>query len=312
METAAAQAMNGYGSVAAIVVTYNSQEVISDCLDSLGRALDGVHGSSIIVADNRSHDGTCELADHHATRARLLRLDRNGGYAAGFNAGAAVAGPVDALLVLNPDVRLAPGSVLELLKVLALPATGVAVPKVLSPEGQVDPDLKREPTVLRALGEAVLGGHRAGRFEALGEMVTVPEQYEKPTCPDWAGGSVMLISRRCYDQLGEWDESFFHGSEETEFCLRARDHGWLVRYTPTAVAVHLGGGGEQSPYLRSLMVANRLELFRRRRGPARAAAYRGALLLNEALRAGRGPQHLAALLTLLTGRRPRLDGQPSR
>ena len=99
----------------------------------------------------------------------------------------------------------------------------------------------------------------------------------------------MLIDRRCYDALGGWDETFFHGSEETDFCLRARDAGWSVRFVPDAVAVHLGGDGARSTSLRPIMFTNRLELYRRRRGPRRALAYRLALALNEALRFYRGP-----------------------
>ena len=66
----------------------------------------------------------------------------------------------------------------------------------------------------------------------------------------------MLIDRRCYDALGGWDESFFLYSEETDFCLRARDEGWLVGYTPEAAATHIGGHRERTS-LRVLMVANR-------------------------------------------------------
>ena len=67
--------------------------------------------------------------------------------------------------------------------------------------------------------------------------------------------------------------------------------------------MHIGGHGERTA-LRSLMMANRVELFRRRNGPARTAAYRAALALHEGLRARRGPHYRAAAWTLLTGRRP--------
>jgi len=291
-------------SVGAVVVTYNSEADIAECLAALGPALEGVETSQIIVVDNASTDATCEVAERCAPEARLLRLTQNRGYASGLNAGAAVAGDLDALLVLNPDVRLSPGAVVPLLHALALPGTAVAVPKVLNATGALEPTLRRESTVLRALGEATLGGNIAGRSSRLGEMVTRPERYEAPTTVDWASGSVMLVSRRCYDALGGWDESFFHGSEETDFCLRAGDRGWSVRYAPGAIATHSSGSSERSPYLRPIMFANRLELYRRRRGRLRAVAFRVALALNEGLRSYRGAHHRATLATLLTGRRP--------
>jgi GT2 family glycosyltransferase len=292
-------------AVAAVVVTYNSADVIGDCLDALRRALVGVERAVVVVADNASHDDTCDFVERTAPDAHVLRLARNAGYAAGVNAGVAATRDADAWLVLNADVRMMPGSVQALLDALSTPGTGVAVPRLLGSDDQFLPSLKRESTVLRALGEAVLGGHVAGRFAALGEMDTRPQRYETPRTVDWASGAVMLIDRRCYGALGGWDETFFHGSEETDFCHRARDRGWTIRYTPEAVAVHLGGGGARSSTLRPIMFANRLELYRRRRGPRRAIAFRLALALNEALRLHRGPQHRATLRALLTGRAPR-------
>jgi GT2 family glycosyltransferase len=289
-------------SVAAVVVTYNSETVITECLAALDRGLDGVAGSTVVVVDNASSDRTCELVERSPVNASLIRRERNGGYAAGVNAGAESTASADALLVLNADVRLTAGSVGALVEALSVAGTGVAVPKILGPAGRVEPSLKRESTVLRALGEAVLGGTIAGRYEPLGEMVTRPERYAAPATVDWASGSVMLVNRRCYDALGGWDETFFHGSEETDFCHRARDHGWTVRYTPDAVAVHLGGGGAASPSLRPVMFVNRLELYRRRRGRRRAVLFRMALALNEALRAHRGAHHRLTLWALLQRR----------
>jgi N-acetylglucosaminyl-diphospho-decaprenol L-rhamnosyltransferase len=114
----------------------------------------------------------------------------------------------------------------------------------------------------------------------------------------------MLVDPLCYDTLGGWDETFSHGSEETDFCQRARDRGWTVRYVPDAVAVHLDGEGGRSTKVRPVMFANRLELYRRRRGLRRALAFRLALALNEALRRHRGPQHRKTLRAVLKGQRP--------
>lgn len=299
----------GGARVTAIVVTYESAGLIVDCLDALVEALgatDGTDGTQVIVADNASADATCDVVESQFPEVRVLRIDDNRGYAAGINAAARVAGDTDALLILNPDVLVERGSVGPLLEALSIDRTGIAVPRVLGPDGVLEPSLRRESTVLRALGEALLGGGRAGRHEALGEMVVDPGRYESSTTAACASGCAMLIGSRCFEELGGFDETFFHGSEETDFCLRAGDRGWSVRYSPDAVVEHLGGGGAQSSTLRPIMFANRLELYRRRRGPVRAVAFRGALALNEALRSWRGPAYRATLRRLLT------PGHPSR
>lgn len=307
--------MDSDGPLAVVIVTHNSASVIADCLDTLDRALaavqaDGAH--RVIVADNASTDATIDLVGGHPRVDEIVELGGNFGYAAGVNAGLASAGDVESVLILNPDVRLESQSVAALRRELRTSGVGIAVPKVRDRQGGVEPSLRRESSVLRALGEALVGGHRAGRYAAFGEMVTRREVYEIRGAPTWASGCAMLISSECARSVGAWDESFFHGAEEAEFCLRARDNGWSVGYTPDAEVVHLGGSSEVSPILRSIMVANRLELYRRRNGVLRASIFRAALVLNETVRFRRGAHHRAALKTLFTGQRPQIgDVRPS-
>ena len=303
MSTRPATTITTASSVAVIIVTYNSADVIGDCLDSLRAALMGVERAIVIVVDNHSTDSTCALVEQHDVSTCLVRLARNDGYAAGINAGVTVATDAEALLLLNPDARLAAGSGATLLATLAMANTGIAVPKITEPDGSLKHSLRREPTVLRMWGEALLGGLRAGRFDGFSEIVGRADRYRHPCVVDWASGAVMLVARGCHDALGGWDESYFLYSEETDFCLRARDHGWVVRYTPDASAMHIGGHGERTP-LRSLMMANRVELFRRWHGGVRTAAYRAGLAIHEMLRAGRGAHYRAAAWTLLLSRRP--------
>ncbi|KOU34459.1 glycosyltransferase family 2 protein, partial [Streptomyces sp. WM6368] len=87
---------------------------------------------------------------------------------------------------------------------------------------------------------------------------------------------------------GAWDESFFLYSEETEYCLRARDLGFVTRLEPSATATHLGGDSQVSPRLWTLLTLNRVRLYGRRNGPAATAAFRAAVLLRETSRAALG------------------------
>src|SRR5262249_13386304 len=151
----------------------------------------------------------------------------------------AVAEPDADILLLNPDIRLRPGSGKELRSALARPGTGIVVPRLERGDGHVIPVLRREPTVLRTLGDTVVGARRAGRSVRFGEAVMDERAYRTDSTSDWAAGSAMLISRACWNAVGPWDESFFLYSEETEFALRARDAGYATRLAPGALAVHL-------------------------------------------------------------------------
>jgi GT2 family glycosyltransferase/O-antigen ligase len=251
---------------------------------------------SLVFVDNASGDQSAALVRRLAPEATVVRLFENAGYAAGVNEAAAVAPPDLPLLVLNPDVRLMRGSLEPLLEALREPGVGIAVPRLLGPDGRLVHSLRREPTVLRALGEALLGG-RAGRLAALGEVVAGDRRYRTGATVEWASGAALLVSRECLDAVGPWDESFFLYSEETDFAIRARTLGWRVRYVPEAVAVHTKPESAPNGRLWTIMTVNRVRLYARYHSPAATSLYAGAVALGEAIRAHvrRDDRHRQAL-----------------
>jgi N-acetylglucosaminyl-diphospho-decaprenol L-rhamnosyltransferase len=289
--------------VAVVVVMYNSRSLLADFVASLEAGLAGVE-YELVAVDNASPDDSAELIQAIAPTTRVVRTGRNGGYAAGINAGVAEAGPHTAILVLNSDVRLGAGCVAELLKGLRQPNIGIAVPRLIDADGQVIDSMRREPTVARAFGDAILGAQQAGGFAALGEVVSDRRAYEHEQRTDWAEGSTQLISAECWSACGPWDESFFLYCEETEYNLRARDLGYATLYVPTAQATHLESGSGISHGLWTTQVLNRIKLFRRRHGRLATALYWLATLIREATRAslGRGNSRAAAWALLSPSR----------
>ncbi|MGA6163473.1 glycosyltransferase [Amycolatopsis magusensis] len=288
--------------LAVVLVTYNSAGVLEECLRSVRVAIDGIDGTRIIVVDNNSGDGTLEVAAAVCPEAEILRLPGNLGFAAAVNAGVELAGGAD-VLVLNPDIRLEPGAVRGMREALTVPGTGIAVPLLLDKIGRPAFSLRRKPTALRALGEALLGGTRAGLIPAFGELVVRHSRYREPGTADWATGAAWLASRECLAATGKLDERYFLYSEETEYMLRAGDAGYAVRFAPRAAATHLGGEQSTSPELWSLATTNRVRLRRQRAGRPAALVMWFAVVLNELLRVRRGPKHRLALRQLLRWRR---------
>jgi N-acetylglucosaminyl-diphospho-decaprenol L-rhamnosyltransferase len=285
-----------------VVVTFNSARVLPGLLSSLPDACKDVGEVELVVVDNASSDDTCEVLAEQAPDARLIRSGGNLGYAAGINLAACAPGRVerepDALMVLNPDIRLAPGAVRKLLDA-AGPGVGITVPRLTDADGNLLPTLRRRPTVLRAAGESLLGGDRAGRYPLLGELVRDEAAYTRAHDADWALGAAMLITAECNRRVGRWDESFLLYSEETDFALRAGDEGLKLRYTPDAQGTHIGGEAHVRPWLWSLLTTNRVKLYRKRHGPLRAGLFWLALALGEGLRALSGRETSRAAFAAL-------------
>lgn len=276
--------------VAVVIVTYNSAQVVGQLLDSLPQALGGL-SADVVVVDNGSQDSTCELLEARSD-CRVVR-SVNLGYAAGINRGVREAGRAPMVLVLNPDVVLAEGCVTRLAAALALPRTAVVAPRVLDADGSLQYSLRRESSILRSIGLNFT------RWPVFSEYVGREQDYDLAHTVDWALGAVLLFSRKCFDDLGGWDETFFLYSEETDFSLRARDRGWLTRYEPTAVASHIGGASGRSDSTHAMLIVNRVRLYRRRHGAAASWLYYAVNIASELSWALRGHRESRASVRAL-------------
>jgi GT2 family glycosyltransferase len=268
-----------------VIVTYNSAEVLAGCLDALPAGARGVRLTDVVVADNASDDESLRIAKEAGDLPiRTVQLGRNAGYAAGFNAGVELLEDFDAVVLMNPDCRVRPGSLAVLAESLSVSGRGIVAPRLVNPDGSLQPTLRRTPTVRGALAEAVLGGERAGRT-GLGELIFDEAAHRTPGQPAWVTGCVLMMSSAALREVGPWDEGFLLYSEETEFIFRAEDHGWTLWYEPAAVVEHKGGESNTHPGLAALLVVNKVRLFRRSNGRIRSTAYFLAVLLGETLRA---------------------------
>lgn len=280
--------MNG---LAMVVVTHNSAGSIEGLLNSIADAGSAAL-ADVIVVDNGSTDDTRERVRAHP-EVRLVS-QANVGYAAGINAGVAAAPEAAVYLILNADLRLWAGCVPALLDAIGSPGVGIAAPLVLTPEGVRQDSLRREPSLLRALG---LGWTGVALFS---EYVSGDAAYRDPCDVDWALGAALAFSRGCYDDVGPWDDSYFLYSEETDYCRRARDAGWKVRFTPFATVVHVGGGSGRNDTTHVMQIVNKVRYYARHHATATAWLYWGLTLLSELSWVVRGhPQSRASVTALL-------------
>ena len=289
--------------ISVVVVAFNSAPMLAPLLSSLPDAFTGVDYETIVV-DNGSSDGSADVAE--SAGCHVIR-STNEGYAAGINK-AVAASDAPYYMVLNPDTILEPGCARALLRAFDLPRTGVAAPLVLTEDGEWTPSLRREPTVLRSIGLT------RTRLPIFSEYVLERQPYRESSVADWAVGAALLVSRACHDEIGGWDASYFLYSEETDFCLRARDLGYLTRFEPAAKVRHIGGASGRSGTTHAMQVINRVRFYGRRHGAVHTYLYFVANLVSEASHVLRGhPESRVAVTALLfPSRRPPQIGASDR
>lgn len=289
-----------------VVVTYNSANHLSRFLDSIALAL--VEGDArVIVVDNGSTDDTVALAQAHPS-VHLVETGSNRGYAGGINAGRRHAAPGCPVVVANPDLRFHAGALDHMLDAVRLPGVGAVACRLVDDAGNTLPSLCREPTILRAVGDSLLGSWVQRRPAWSSEFVDDLERYEHDQDIDWATGAAWVVSPACDERVGEWDESYFMYSEEVDYARRVRDAGFRIRYVADAVATHDEGGSGRSDDLRALLELNRVRYYRRHHGRIASAVFRIAVGLRGVLRCWSGRDRRAALVALGLAAPPQFSG----
>jgi GT2 family glycosyltransferase len=269
-------------TLSAIVVNYRSAALAARCVASLAReiAAEGWE-AEILLVDSAS--GAAEAAALAAIpHARRLLLAENRGYAGGVNAGLARASG-ELVLVSNPDVEYAPGSLGPLAAAARDPRVGAAGPAAFWDAGQ---RLRMPPGFAPGFGRD-LAQYLAGRVPALDDRRFAA--FAREALGLWAEGGdaahlngfSLMARRSVFARVGGFDESYAHEFEETDWEERALESGLLLRYVPAARVTHLWGGssrGEPEPAEARRASARRL--YRRRRfGRLRAALLEGAAKL---------------------------------
>ena len=227
-------------AVRVVVVTYSPGASLAAFLASLRTATTAAY--DVVLADNGSTDGSVERAA--GPGVELLRTGGNLGYGKAANLGASGAG-ADWIVVANPDVTWAPGALDELLAAGARwPGAGCLGPAIRTPEGRLYPSARAFPSLGRGLGHASFGWWWPSNPWTRAYRAEQGRPVEGAT--GWLSGSLMLLRREAFEQVGGFDPKYFMYCEDMDLCRRLAEAGWQNVYVPTAVITHVGGQSTQA------------------------------------------------------------------
>ena len=215
--------MAGPPRLSVVVVTYDSADAIGASLRALLPQL--AVGDELIVVDNASSDGTVEEVRTAAPRARLLAQDRNLGFAAGCNAGAAVA-TGDLLVFLNPDAVVADGFADAIRRPLVEDRGWAAWMGVVTAEGGAE--INTSGGIVHFTGIAWSG--QVG--------TSVAALSERPREIAFASGACLAVTRAWWDRVGGFPPEFFMYCEDVDLSLRLWLWGGRVGVEPDARVDH--------------------------------------------------------------------------
>ena len=210
----------------------------------------------VFAVDNNSRDGTKEMIRNEFPQVKLIANNYNAGFAMANNQAIKIA-KGRYILLLNPDMRVLPGTLETMIKWMdEHKEVGLAgchlVHPVKSPQmqgaeqfhgvkknGETVPHVRRFPTVWDQLAIVLKLPHL---FPSLLDKYLMRDfNYSKESEVDSIRGSFFMIKREVIEKIGALDERYFIWFEEVDFCRRVWQAGWKVMYTPAAQCVDYVG-----------------------------------------------------------------------
>jgi GT2 family glycosyltransferase len=250
--------------IAVIIVTYNSERVLKNCLLELQRAGDFLSASrpcelQVVVVDNNSViRPTCDAIPG----THILPLRSNVGFAAAVNKGLAALSEVDYVLLLNPDAYLKSDALASMLRVAEERQAAIVGPKLVGPDGLPNGYSERAFHSVRAEAARQLLGYRQRRYAG-----KLARRTGLARC---LTGACLLVDAAFLQRNGGLDEAWPMYLEDVELCAAAHSAGLPVVLEISARCVHeLGGSSNGVNFstavgLYLLLLSARVEFIRRR------------------------------------------------
>lgn len=244
--------------VSVTVVTYNSGRFIRRCLESV---LEQVHEPlEVIVIDNASTDGTCDILERFEDRCTIVYNQQNLGFAAAQNQAIALSSG-DWVLTLNPDVLLLSNFVSRLIAIAGMdPRVGTICGKLLLANASFDIEGRQRLDSTGMYFTPML------RHKDRGSMETINGHYRHFEYVFGATAAAACYRREMIEDIsvgGEFfDPDFFTYREDADVAWRAQLLGWKCIFNPRAAAYHVralrpGMRSELPPSINMHSVKNR-------------------------------------------------------
>ncbi len=285
-------------SLAIVIVSYNTRDLLRDCLRSISPG-GAACALDIWVVDNASRDGSAAMVRAEFPRVHVIDSPRNGGYAYANNLALRELGvgswglgnspptpnsqlpTPDYVLLLNPDTIIPPGALDALVSFMeAHPAVGTCGPKLLLGDGSLDVACRRsfptpEIAFYRMTGLARLFP-RSPRFGRYNMSHLDPDVQ---TEVDAVVGACMLVRSAVVREVGLLDEAYFMYGEDLDWAYRIKQYGWKIMYVPSVTVHHYKrASSRQRPFPSIRAFYDAMRVFHRKHYAATTPAPLNALI----------------------------------
>lgn len=221
--------------VAIVILNWNGRHFLERFLPSVAGTSYANH--EIVVADNGSTDDSVDFLIKNYPGIKILRFDKNHGFAKGYNE-ALKNVTAEYYVLLNSDVEVEKNWLDPMVNLLESDVKIAACqPKLLAYS-----DKKHFEYAGAAGGWLDEYGYPFAKGRIFDYCEEDHGQYDSAEPIFWASGAALFIRSSVFHELKGFDEYFFAHQEEIDLCWRIQLAGYLVYSCPTSRVYHVGGG----------------------------------------------------------------------
>jgi len=200
--------------ISIIVVNFNGEKTLKECLDSI-IFTQTQYTFEIIVVDNASEDKSLEILDRYQKEITLIKNNENRGFSAANNQGISIA-KGEFIFLFNNDAVLLDDTLTLLYEYLSQHAdVGAIGPKLLNKDGSIQ------------YAGSILGRWRFGE--------------RRPQSVTFLSGAAFFTRKTLLDEIGGLDEHFFFYNEDIDLCKQIMKKKLKLIYLPDISVIHYGG-----------------------------------------------------------------------
>ncbi|HXH22586.1 MAG TPA: glycosyltransferase family 2 protein [Dehalococcoidia bacterium] len=239
-----------------VIVSFNAREHLRRCLRSLFRHQRGAF--EVVVVDNDSRDGSADMVAREFPAVRLIRSTVNRGFSAGANLGASEARG-DVIVFLNPDCELSDDAFSAAAAYLrSHPEAGALGIKIVDPDGRLQLSVRRFPDLTASLFNRYSLLTRLFPGNPLSRRYLMTDwSHDEIAEVDWVSGACLVTTRATLKNVGSFDEGYFWGFEDVDFCQRVHRAGLKVIYFPQTKVTHEIGASARTVPSKALIARHR-------------------------------------------------------
>lgn len=233
---------NFQNKLSVIIVSYNTRDLLKDCLVSLKKADQPEGELEIIVVDNNSPDDSVDMVRKEFPDVKLIANQDNKGFAAANNQGVKIASG-EYLLFLNSDTVVHQDSLTKPLNYLEEnPQAGALTVKLKLADGSLDPDNHRGfPNPWTSLTHFTYLDRLFPQSKLLNQYYQSYKDFDQTHSIQVAAGSYLMMPQKLFVDIGGWDEDYFFYGEDIDLCYRIHQAGKDIVYYPHTTVLHYKG-----------------------------------------------------------------------